>query len=427
MTARIIASYRSPGRYALAVLAGALELEEERGGFELVVARSREALLSAAKASVDAGEPTCVAWSFYSPSLPSCADEMRWLREHVPSGWTALAGGVHASAEPEEVLRAGFDLVAVGEGEHVVRDVACALREGRELASVNGLARLEHEVLVRNGRGAFVEELDSFPAFGARRRLWSAIEITRGCVYACKFCQTPFLNKARFRHRSPANVAHHAGLIRAAGLRDVRFVSPTSLSYGSFDETPDLAAVEELLARVRVAIGDEGRLYFGTFPSEVRPEHATPEALALLAKYVDNENLVLGGQSGSDRVLRSTHRGHDVGAIERAVEHCVAAGFVPNVDFLLGLPGEDAGDVGATVELMQRLVERGARVHGHTFMPLPGTQYRDAPPGAIDATTHARLAELEGRGKLYGQWRGQIRIARELAERRETTRGARLR
>ena len=30
-------------------------------------------------------------------------------------------------------------------------------------------------------------------------------------------------------------------------------------------------------------MGPEGRLFFGTFPSEVRPEHVTAEALALLA------------------------------------------------------------------------------------------------------------------------------------------------
>ncbi|MBI5362314.1 MAG: TIGR04013 family B12-binding domain/radical SAM domain-containing protein [Planctomycetes bacterium] len=425
MTATLITSYRSPGKYALNVLAGAFDAVEDEGGVRLVIARSREALLESTRSSVEAGQPTCVAWSFYSPSFPACADELAWLRERVPSGWTALAGGVHASAEPEQVLRAGFDFAAVGEGEHTVRAIARALRDGRPLAEVRGLARLERGALAQEGRGVVVEHLDEFPAFSARRRMWGAIEITRGCVYACKFCQTPFLNKARFRHRSPANVAHHAGQIRAAGMRDVRFVSPTSLSYGSPDERVDLAAVEELLRAVRAAIGGEGRLYFGTFPSEVRPEHATPEALALLRSFVDNDNLVLGGQSGSERVLRASHRGHDVECIERAVVNCAAAGFTANVDFLLGLPGEEPSDVDATVALMERLMALGARVHGHTFMPLPGTPFRDAPAGALDERTRARLESLEGRGRLYGQWKRQAEIARELVERRPVRRGAR--
>ena len=42
-----------------------------------------------------------------------------------------------------------------------------------------------------------------------------ALEITRGCVYACSFCQTPFMFKARFRHRSVGNFMVNlvAGLI----------------------------------------------------------------------------------------------------------------------------------------------------------------------------------------------------------------------
>ncbi len=418
MTATLVFSHRSPGKYAFNVLAGALEAVEDEGEFELVVAKTSSALVDATRRAVAAGKRTCVAWSFYSPSLPECARERAWLASEVPHGWTSLAGGVHASAEPEEVLRAGFDFVASGEGEHAIRAVARALRDRTPLERVAGLARLEHGAFASNGRAETVARLDEFPAFSARRRLWGAVEITRGCIYACKFCQTPFLNKARFRHRSPEDVARHAALIRGAGMRDVRFVSPTSLSYGSSDERVDLAAVERLLRAVREAIGRDGRMWFGTFPSEVRPEHATPEALALLKRFVDNDNLVLGGQSGSERVLRGTHRGHDVAAIERAVENCVVAGFVPNVDFLLGLPGEEDADVDATVSLMERLMARGARVHGHTFMPLPGTPFRDAEAGRLSERTRARLSALEGRGRLYGQWRRQEEVARELAARR---------
>jgi len=48
-----------------------------------------------------------------------------------------LAGGVHASAEPLQTLRAGFDLVAVGEGESTaVRLIA----EGEDPRKIPGTA-----------------------------------------------------------------------------------------------------------------------------------------------------------------------------------------------------------------------------------------------------------------------------------------------
>lgn len=422
MRATLIVSYQSPGRYAFNVLVGSLEADELAESIDLVVARSRETLLEATRASVERGAPTIVAWSFYSASLAGCAAEHAWLREHVPHGWTSLAGGVHASAEPEETLRAGFERVAIGEGEHTLREIVRALASGSSIDSVRGVARLEGEEMLVDGRGTPVDELDRFPPFAVRRRLWGPIEITRGCIYACKFCQTPFLAKARFRHRSAPEIARWASEIRRAGMRDVRFVSPTSLSYGSPDERVDLAAIEDLLARVRAAIGDDGRLFFGTFPSEVRPEHVTPEVLAILARYVDNDNLVIGGQSGSARVLAHSHRGHDVESIERAVRVAVEAGFVPNVDFLLGLPGEEEEDAQATVELIESLTALGARAHGHTFMPLPGTPFRHSPAGRVDERTRARLTSLEGRGSLYGQWRQQEELARRLVRPRNAAR-----
>jgi radical SAM superfamily enzyme YgiQ (UPF0313 family) len=181
----------------------------------------------------------------------------------------------------------------------------------------------------------------------------------------------------------------------------------------------NLDAIEQLLAKVREAVGPSGRIFFGTFPSEVRPEHVTHEALAVLRRFVDNDNLVIGGQSGSERILESSRRGHDVDAIVRAVRVSVEAGFRPNVDFILGLPNEAPEDVHATLALMRRLAELGARVHGHTFMPLPGTPFRDAPPGTVDEPTREALDRLASEQRLYGHWKAQLKIARDLARRRD--------
>src|SRR5207245_10022422 len=114
-------------------------------------------------------------------------------------------------------------------------------------------------------------------------------------------------------------------------------------------------------------------IYFGPSPSECRLEHVTPAALRILEKYVDNDQLVIGGQSGSDRVLRATHRGHSVEEVRRAVHACIEAGFVPDVDFLLGLPGETPEDRALSIAFARELVEVGARLPRPAFMPPPRT------------------------------------------------------
>jgi B12-binding domain/radical SAM domain protein len=314
-------------------------------------------------------------------------------------------------------LRAGFDCVAIGEGEQLVCDLVAAVGSGADLRAVGGLAWLHDGALVRTPKGARLA-LDAYPPFALGLSRLGPIEITRGCIYACKFCQTPFFAGAAFRHRSVGNVRHWVRLLVARGFVDFRFLSPTALSYGARGREPDLGAVAELLAGVREDIGDARRLYFGTFPSEVRPEHVTPTGLRLIARYASNRTLIVGGQSGSDGVLAASARGHDAAAVERAVALCVEHGFTPHVDFLFGLPGEDEAAVAATLAQMQRLVARGAKVHGHTFMPLPGTPWQHAPAGVLAPAVRRAMLTLSSTGAAYGQWEGQADVARELARAR---------
>lgn len=420
MLPSLVFSYHFPDKYALTALAGALEAHDELRDVPLHVPRSTDELIATVRAEQARGARVIVAWSFYSPSFPECAAELQRVREAC-APFTAIAGGVHATAEPLETLRGGFDLICIGEGERAFVELVRRARDGDEVTTVPGFARLVDGEVVRSPRPERLE-LDAFPPFAPSRNLYGAIEITRGCIYACRFCQTPFFSKARFRHRSVEDVVRWARALRASGRTDVRFISPTSLSYGSDDETPNLAAVEALLARVTEAMAPHGRIFFGTFPSEVRPEHVTPEALAVLARYVANDSLIIGGQSGSDRVLEASKRGHDVGDIVRAVETAVRCGFRPDVDFILGLPGETRDDVRATVSLMERLASLGARVHSHAFMPLPGTPFRDAAPATVDDETRVALDRLASRQQLFGQWRVQVELAADLARRRDEPR-----
>lgn len=423
MLPQLVVHHARNGVVALNVLTAALRADPRTARAEIVFARDADAIVAAARPGA------LVAWSFYSPEAHEIERALASVRARtsIPerggrsSTLLHVAGGVHATAEPLDTLRRGFDLVALGEGERTLIELMVALGEGRDPLTVRGLGRLDGDALVTSGRSEPVE-LDEFPAFNLPDRKFNALEITRGCVYACAFCQTPFMFKARFRHRSIANVREHVRIMRRERLRYVRFVTPTSLSYGSSGVEVNLPAVEALLAAVREELGPDGRIFFGTFPSEVRPEHVTAEALALLRRYVDNDNLVIGGQSGSQRVLDQTRRDHSVEDVVRAARLSVEHGFVPNVDFLFGLPSEDDTDHEATVRLMERLSELGARVHSHTFMPLPGTPLRDAPAGKVAEPVARALMRLEASGRAYGQWRAQILSAERLAQRRSPRR-----
>jgi B12-binding domain/radical SAM domain protein len=409
----LILRYRKAVTYGFHVLLGALEQHETVIGYAVRIAETPEATAAEIRTALGTGARVLVLWSFYSPDVQALAAELAQIRALADDPRvTHVAGGVHATAEPVQTLDAGWDIAAVGEGEVTLLRLVDA---GGDPTGVPGLVyRDAAGAVVRTGRPER-RPLDDFRGFSLRWDRFNALEITRGCVYACRFCQTPFMFSARFRHRSIANVRWHVDRMRERGLRDVRFITPTALSYGSQNSEPDLAAVEELLAACREGIGPNGRVFFGSFPSEIRPEHVSREALRLVKRYCANANIIVGAQSGSDRVLDAAKRGHGTEEVRRAVRLGVEEGFRINVDMIFGMPGEDRADVNASLGLARELADLGARIHAHTFMPLPGTPWRDAPPGDVDPATISEVDRLSQRGALYGHWQKQRDHAARLA------------
>jgi radical SAM superfamily enzyme YgiQ (UPF0313 family) len=170
---------------------------------------------------------------------------------------------------------------------------------------------------------------------------------------------------------------------------------------------------------VREEVGPSGRVFLGSFPSELRPEQVSPEALRLLRRHCDNREVLVGAQSGSDRLLAAMDRGHGVEEVRRAVRLAREAGFEVAVDFIVGLPGETPDDLAASRRLMGELAGQGARIHGHAFLPLPGTPWRNEPPGRIEPETRLLLDRLASQGKAYGQWRRQEELGVGLAQLRK--------
>jgi len=425
----LVVRYRKGQTYGVHALLAALDVEPPSVPYELHLARSVAEVAARVTAGVEARRRVLTVWSFYSPDAAAMEQELREVRSAtpaVPGAAVHLAGGVHATAEPLVTLRAGWDAVAIGEGERTFTSFVEAVATGADWRGLPGTAHLDPATgALSKNRAAERLPLDRYPTFPTTRNLTSPIEITRGCIYACRFCQTPFMFSARFRHRSVASVREHVRVMRGRGLRDVRFITPTSLSYGSPDESPALDAVEELLAACREELGPGGRVFFGSFPSELRPEHVDVEALRMLRRHIANRDVIIGAQSGSDDVLAASGRGHGAAVVERAVRLAVQEGFRPNVDVIFGMPGEGEAEALATVAMMTRLADLGARIHAHTFMPLPGTPWRNEAPGRIADGARRALAVLSTRGGVYGSWERQEGIAAELAGARSAEAGHR--
>jgi B12-binding domain/radical SAM domain protein len=398
---------------SIAALTGALEADARTRSLDLHFPWSDGRLLPRLAALAAATDHLLVALSFATADLPAATGLLSQLQTLEPHPFI-VAGGPHASARPEEVLRLGADAVVVGEGEDALPSLVARVVEGEPVAGMPGVAVLAPDGRLVQGTRPRPIDLDAYPPLGLDHRRFGPIEITRGCPCACAFCQTAFLFGGRMRHRSVESVVDWVRRAMPAGYSYLRFVTPNAFAYQSEDngQTPNLDAIERLLSATSELVGRE-QLYFGTFPSEVGPETVTPETVGLVRRYCGNDNLIFGAQTGSDRMLKRLRRNHTVADVYRAAGVVRAAGLTPVVDMIFGLPGEEAQDVSATLRLMEDLAEMGAVLHTHTFMPLPGTPLEDAPPGEVDPALHPLLDRLASQGRQVGQWRKQEEIARQ--------------
>ena len=407
--------YKKSNRYGFNALAGALESRREQELHELPLFffRTEEELLSGVKELSEKHSKVVVALSFFTTQVWDVEPLVASLRA-TASNLFLVAGGPHPTGMPEKTLSMGFDAVCYGEGEETFPELLLALLREKELLSVKGLWLSTPNGPVFTGRRRPVE-LGRYLPVSFKYRKFGPIEISRGCPYVCYYCQTPFMFGARQRHRPLEQVVEVISRMREFGLKDFRFITPNAFSYGSEDgKSVNLEALREFLAETKRAAGPGGRVFLGSFPSEVRPEHVTEETVSLVKEFASNDNLVIGAQSGSDRVLKLCHRGHTVEDVVRAVKVTVKAGLKANVDFIFGLPGETEEDVLETVKVMRELVKLGARVHAHTFMPLPQTPFAGKPAGKVHRKMEKLIRELLPSGVIFGNWREQELLAQKI-------------
>jgi B12-binding domain/radical SAM domain protein len=415
----------SYNRYSIAVLTGALEADERMQGVDIHFLKSNPkneqdaAFIDEALELAKRYDKLVLGFSFHTPNVIPMSQTVGELKERLvqtrTDNVTLIAGGPHPSGDPLGTLEMGIDVVVVGEGEVVLPELLEKLYKGESFHSVLGVSFLRDGKYRYTGKSKPID-LSDYPAFAMKHKRYSPIEIGRGCPWACKFCQTPFLMGGKMRYRSVESIVKYARIAKEQmNIRDLRFITPVSFAYGSPDgRTTNPEAVEELLKGVS-SIYSKEHLFFGSFPSEVRPESVTPEMLTLVKKYCANDNIIIGAQSGSETMLDKIHRGHSAQDVMNAVKLILEFGFTANVDFIFGMPGETQEDIDTSLEFMKRLTDLGARVHSHTFMPLVGTPLSNGKPGIVDEKTKGMLELLRSRGLEYGHWKQQEVIAETTA------------
>jgi anaerobic magnesium-protoporphyrin IX monomethyl ester cyclase len=301
-------------------------------------------------------------------------DAVRMVGLAHERGCRVAVNGSDAADRPALYLAAGADAVILGEGEEALMDVVAAWTADRS-ARLDGIAGLALAGVRHTAPRAGAHDQDALPLpawdlvdaeayrsawTGAHGRLSWNMATSRGCPYGCNWCAKPIFGR-RYVQRSPASVAEEMRRLKA----DVR---PGHVWFA--DDIFGLTG--EWIAD----FADEVRARDAAIPFMIqsRVNLMRPAAVEALAR-AGCEEVWLGVESGSQKILDAMEKGSRVDAAREATRALKAAGIRACWFIQLGYPSETWEDLLLTRDLIRE--ERPDDIGVSVSYPLPGTRFHE--------------------------------------------------
>jgi len=190
---------------------------------------------------VEKENPDVLGFSTLTSSGQTAALISNKVKEKNPNV-TTVFGNHHATFNAERILRKypSVDVVARGEGEKTVVELANCLKNGEDLKKVRGINFRNEGKMVSTPDQPLIKDLDSLPLpdrklidveyhcviAGANiaPKKFTSIVTSRGCVYGCRFCSCTELAKKRWRPRSAKNTLEELQFLASEGYKQLIFV-----------------------------------------------------------------------------------------------------------------------------------------------------------------------------------------------------------
>jgi len=217
------------------------------------------------------------------------------------------------------------------------------------------------------------------------------IEVVRGCGRGCRFCIADFL------YRSPRY--RDTGLIMEAMGRAKGICESIGLLGAAVSDHPDVVEI----ARKGVEMG------FRIQTSSLRIEGTSPELVEVLGKGGER-TITFAPESGSPRLRERINKALDEERLMDLAEVARRSGIeVMKLYFMIGIPGEEDGDMEGIAGLVRRVSERFGRkvvVSVGALVPKPFTPFQWVPMESQE-TLRKRL------GILKKKVNGKVRLVVE--------------
>jgi radical SAM superfamily enzyme YgiQ (UPF0313 family) len=298
---------------------------------------------------------------------------VRKCDERVP----IVMGGPHVSFEIEGSFRSlggALDYIAIGEGEHTMRELVRGLEGRMDLRDVRGLAGVDRDLgtVWRNAPRPLEDDLDTLPnpardlvplarylAFDSH----ASVVTSRGCPYECIFCSAPAWTGRKVRYRDPVRCVDEIEHLARLGFSEITIEDDLFTLYRKHF----LAVCGELIRR------DTG-IRWNAFS---RVDTINPEIVDTMAR-AGCQAICFGVESGNQEVLDLVKKSSNLAKVKDAMRMSQAAGITALASFIIGLPGETEETLRKTVEFAESLRDEFGSLYGfHILAPFPGTEVRE--------------------------------------------------
>ncbi len=291
------------------------------------------------------------------------------LKQEYPKMLIGMVGP-HCTAIPEDSLLgcSSLDFVARGEFDYTLADIA----EGKPLSEVKGISFVRNGKITHNKERAPMEDLDALPSvldvykrdldikkyfIGYLLHPYLSFYTGRGCPGRCTFCLWPqTIGGRKYRTRTPGSVLDE--------MRRARDMFPEVKEFFFDDDTftAKLDRVEEIARGLR-------KLDI-TWSSSARAN--VPEKTLRIMKEGGLRCLMVGIESGSDKILKNIKKGITTSQARRFIKICRDLKISTHATFVLGLPGETRDTIKQTISFVKELDPDTIQVS--IASPYPGTE-----------------------------------------------------
>ena len=310
-------------------------------------------------------------------SWPSFANDVRFAQRLKDENPNVVVGmvGAQTSVTPEAMMERApaVDWMSTGEFDYLCAEIA----SGMSLKDVAGIAHRENGSVCMTPQRPIITDMDALPSVlevyrrdltienyfnGYLDHPYVSLYTGRGCKSRCTFCLWPqTIGGHLYRVKSADSV--EAEMTRAKAL----FPEVREWFFDDDTLTDNLPRVEEIARRL-------GRLGL-TWSCNAKPN--VPRKTLEILKENGLRLLLVGYESGSQKVLNSMKKGTRLDINRRFAKDCHDLGIKVHGTFILGIPGE-------TPETIRETIEFACEVNPETIQvslsaPYPGTElYRQA-------------------------------------------------